>query len=437
MMARLRSLIGSGTTAFAMYWTALLLAFAGIVVMASCSESPRRSLAGTPTGPSALGMPQPGEGGVSGRATVPFPPRADTLDFRRQLETKYASGLGRSVTTTSVDMDGEATWIGEYDRYRVNGCDHDTATRNVMTQIDGGAPPQICAVRFFPETAIYPSRDQVVDFRRQLGTKYQSMGRSAQSAVDAEGAAIWIAEYLRYRTSGCDHATAVQNVMMQIDGHPAPASCVTACAYNLDTPVSVPASGGTFTVQLFRTSGTCDWVAQSEVPWIRLSAPITGSDRGIVSYTVETNTISARSGSIRFVYPGGISYLQIDQGSLMYQIAFQLFDPARSTTATTECQIVTTSTICTLTATVDPPAPAGTTYDWHVEYAYGGTKVKTQAGTLPTFSFTESCGVSPAGGSPIPLSVRLKVSDTAGNFATLNSGQGQQPKLQLRTFNCP
>ena len=436
MMTRLRSLPGSSTTAFSLYWTALLLAFA-VVIVASCSETPRRSLVDTPTGPSAVGMSPAAGGGVSRRTTVPFPPRPDTLDFRRQLETKYASGLGRPVTTTFVDMEGEATWIGEYDRYRVNGCDHDTATRNVMTQIDGGAPAQVCAVRFFPETAIYPSRDHVVDFRRQLGTKYQAMGRTAQSAVDPEGAAIWIAEYLRYRTSGCEHAAAVANVMTQVDGHPAPGSCVTACAYNLETPVSVPASGGTFTVQLFRTSGTCDWVAQSEVPWITLNAPIAGSDRSSVSYTVGANTDSARSGTVRFVYPGGISYLQVDQGSLMYQIAFQLFDPAASTTATTECRIVTTSTICTLTATINPPAPAGTTYDWHVEYAYGGTKVKTQAGTLPTFSFTESCGVSAAGGSAIPLSVRLTVSDTAGNFATLNSGQANQPKLQLRTFSCP
>jgi hypothetical protein len=62
-----------------------------------------------------------------------------------------------------------------------------------------------------------------VDFRRQLGAKYQAMGRSAQSAVDPDGAAIWLGEYYRYRTSGCDHATATQKVMAQIDGQAAPA----------------------------------------------------------------------------------------------------------------------------------------------------------------------------------------------------------------------
>ena len=81
-------------------------------------------------------------------------------------------------------------------RYRVNGCDHDTATQRTLAQVDGAAPAQVCSILQFPETAIYPPRDHVVDFRRQLGAKYQSLGRSAQSAVDPDGAAIWISEYL-------------------------------------------------------------------------------------------------------------------------------------------------------------------------------------------------------------------------------------------------
>lgn len=400
-----------------------------------CSNRNPETVAATLTAPSAIGTST--TGAVSRPATVAFPARPDTLDFRQQLETKYATGLRRQPTQTVVDMEGEATWIGEYDRYRVNGCDHDTATRHVVTQIDGGAPPQVCAVRYFPETALYPPREELVDFRRQLGTKYQAMGRTAQSAVDPDGAAIWIGEYLRYRASGCDHATAVTNSLTQVDGNPAPATCVSACAYFVATPVSVQSPGGTFSAELRRTSGSCDWVAQSEVPWITLNRPVAGSDRGSVSYHVEANTGAARSGSIRFVYPGGISYLHVDQGSLTYTIGFQLFDPASSPNATTECQIRTTSTICTLTATLNAAPPPGITYDWRVEYPYGGTKVKTQVGALATFSFTESCGTSASGGSTVPLTVRLEVSDAAGNAATLYSGQGNQPALQLRTFSCP
>ena len=129
------------------------------------------------TSPSAVTPGEPGGGGVSRPALVGFPARTDTVDFRTQLENKYVS-MGRRPAPTIVDMEGEATWVGEYSRYRVNGCDHDTATQRALAQVDGAAPGQVCSILQFPETAIYPPRDHVVDFRRQLGAKYQSLGRS-------------------------------------------------------------------------------------------------------------------------------------------------------------------------------------------------------------------------------------------------------------------
>ena len=38
------------------------------------------------------------------------------------------------------------------------------------------------------------------------------------TAVDVEGAVVWITEYLRYRLNRCGHAAAVEKVMLQIDG---------------------------------------------------------------------------------------------------------------------------------------------------------------------------------------------------------------------------
>ena len=375
-------------------------------------------------------------GGVANPALVGFPGRNDTVDFRNQLENKYLA-MGRRAVATQVDPEGEATWIGEYDRYRVNGCDHDTASQRALAQVDGTAPSPVCSLLQFPETAIYPPRDHVVDFRRQLGAKYQSMGRSAQSAVDADGAAIWIAEYLRYRTSGCDHATAVQKVMTQIDGNPAPESCLVQCAYYVNTPSAVSGNGGTFTAELRRTSGSCEWLALSEAPWITLARPITGGDRSPLTYNVAANnTGAARTGWIRVTYPGGLTYLEVNQGTPVNVIGFQFFDPARSTNPTTECQLRTPSTICTLTAVTSGLTNPITTYDWRVDYAYGGSRVRSQTGSLPTFSFTESCGVSPADGAVIPITVRLIVADATGNSRVIYSGQGEQPALQLRAFNC-
>ena len=414
------------------------LAIAIAIATVGCShQEPASSV--SLTAPSALTTPAaPAAGGVSRPAVVDYPARAEALDFRQQLETKYATGLRRPVTTTFVDMEGEVAWVGEYHRYRVNGCDHDTATQRALAQVDGAAPGPVCAVRFFPETAVYPPREHLVDFRRQLGAKYQSMGRNAQSAVDPEGAAIWIGEYLRYRTSGCDHPTAVQKVMTQIDGNPAPESCLVTCAYVLSPPVAVvPSTGGQFIVQPVRTSGACDWIAQSETSWISLNPPITGGNASSLRYTVEANNGLPRSGAIRVSYPaGGTAVLEVHQGSPTASLSFQMFDLATSSLPTTECQIKANGTVCTLSAATNGlPAPVAT-YDWRVEYAYGGVKVRTQAGPSSTFTFTESCGVSASGGSVVTLSVRLTATDTSGNVVTAISGQATQPALQLRTFNC-
>jgi hypothetical protein len=73
----------------------------------------------------------------------------------------------------------------------------------------------------------FPGRDQSFDFRNQLEVKYQSgLGRASQPTfVDREGEVVWTQEYMRYRTNGCDHSTATQRVMAQIDGQAAGQVC--------------------------------------------------------------------------------------------------------------------------------------------------------------------------------------------------------------------
>src|SRR6185436_10762332 len=73
----------------------------------------------------------------------------------------------------------------------------------------------------------FPPRNDSFDFRNQLEAKYlNGLGRAAAPTfVDREGEVVWTQEYMRYRTNGCDHATATQRVMAQIDGNPAGAVC--------------------------------------------------------------------------------------------------------------------------------------------------------------------------------------------------------------------
>jgi hypothetical protein len=414
----------------------LALCAIGIVPMACSSKTNERASA-SPTAPTGA-MALTSGGGVSSPTVVAYPPRADTLDFRRQLESKYSS-MGRTASQVNVDQEGEATWIEEYSRYRTNGCDHNTATQRVMEQIDGAAPGALCSLLQFPETAVYPPRDHLTDFRRQLGSKYQSMGRSAQSVVDPDGAAIWVGDYLRYRASGCDHPSSVQKTLTQVDNNPAPDTCVTACAYAFSPGTeTIPSSGGTFSTEARRSSGSCEWIATgSDVPWLTANRPLNGTNGSRLSYSVDANTSTAwRRGSIRVDYPGGRTSFVVDQHPAGDDLAFHFYDPAVSATGpTTECLIRTTGTVCTLAAMDGPrPAPVGS-YNWLVEYAYNGAKTKTQDGSLSSFSFSETCSNTLAG-TVIPISVRLIATGAAGSV-TLYSASGSQPALNLRISACP
>src|SRR5204862_1753276 len=134
---------------------------------------------------------------------------------------------------------------------------------------------------------------------------------------------IWVGEYLRYRSSGCDHATAVQKTMTQIDGNPAPETCAASCAYTFSPlTASIASAGGSFSTTAMRTAGTCDWIAGSEVPWVSVNRPITGTNRSALSFTVQQNTDAAsRQGSIRVAYPGGTSFFTITQSAAGARLA--------------------------------------------------------------------------------------------------------------------
>ena len=76
---------------------------------------------------------------------IAFPPRTDSLDFRRQLESKYQQFL-RGASQSTVDAEGGVVWTQEYLRYRVNQCDHPTSVQKVFSQIDGGGVSPTCFV---------------------------------------------------------------------------------------------------------------------------------------------------------------------------------------------------------------------------------------------------------------------------------------------------
>src|SRR5688572_10884107 len=245
-----------------------------LVASVACSN-PDRGRRASVAGPSAASIDATpmGVGGISGPMDVLFPSRADSFDFRNQLETKYQTGLNRAPSQTYVDREGEVVWVQEYIRYRVNGCDHATAVARVMAQIDGCAPGGICAENR-DSLSLLPPRNESLDFRRQLEEKYRAMGRPLQSTyVDAEGSVIWTQEYLRYRVNDCDHAVSVQKVFQQIDGGAVSDTCVPSCLYRVQPGVNRFNDGQhTSFVDLIGDPGGCAWTAASSAPWLTFSS---------------------------------------------------------------------------------------------------------------------------------------------------------------------
>lgn len=422
----------------------LTLVLCTLTLLAGCSRTPERSTMASPTAPSAaapgslLGPTSVAPGGISGTFDVSFPGRDQSFDFRNQLETKYQTGLGRSAQPTFVDREGEVVWTQEYMRYRVNGCDHGTATQRVLAQIDGQPAGGVCGAP--PDGLIaFPPRTDSFDFRRQLESKYQQFGRGAsQSTVDAEGGVVWTQEYLRYRVNQCDHPTAVQKVFSQIDGGGVAATCfVPPCIYTV-TPATqaVPAAGGTFTAVITRTSGeNCGpFAAESLNSFVTLVSGTSGTTSPTtLTYTVDANPGGSRSGLIRVRWTNNSTLLEINQNPLA--VSFTMTDPNNAPgVATTTCLIRTMTTPCQFTAF---GAGSGATYTWGVSYVYGGTVTHSQTGTSPNFQFTQTCGGpgSTAGGTETPLNVTLTVTDADGTV-TVVSGSGNQPALTIKLFTC-
>lgn len=413
------------------------------LTLSACSGGDPRTVASTPTAPSDLAAMTPGVTGVSGPTAMPSPPRNEPVDFRNQLETKYQTGLNRSASTTAVDREGEVIWIQEYIRYRVSGCDHGTAVQRVMTQIDSGAAGPDCGSTPTGAAAVpFPSRAEVVAFRQLLEARYLLMNRGLVSSfVDAEGAAIWISEYLRYRNNDCDHATAVQKVFAQVDGGAAPATCVPvfeACSYRFGAAQEVPAAGGNFSVSIHKLTGTgaCTWTVTNSSSFITNVDPTTGDGFGVVTFRVPQNNGALRSGNLRFDYTGGSITYQVVQTASPYSVSFTLVDGFKSTGTTTECEIRSTATPCTFTASAN--LPGAQTYNWRLVYTYGIDKTITQSNSSNTFVLTEACGGanSTTDGFNIDISMTLTMRDDRGNEVVVQSGQGSQPALRLKVFRC-
>ena len=281
-----------------------------------------------------------------------------------------------------------------------------------------------------------------MDFRRRLETKYQQMGRGLQQTfVDMEGSVIWTQEYLRYRVNECDHASATQKVMAQIDGGAVSATCVPECRYRVSPPdreLSGAQQNNSF--DFIGEPGGCAWTAGSDASWLTFSSALTSGNNSVtIPYTVTQNVSGGpRQGRIRFAWPGGGASHTVYQAGNAIISSFTMTDPFRGgNNPTTECHFRSTATPCTFTATSNLPG-GNYVYTWTANYFYGTQKTTTQTGASNQFTITDACGGTgaTATGDAGDLNVTVTITDSAGNSQTITSGEGSQSALRIVKFTC-
>ena len=82
--------------------------------------------------------------GVVPPGVINFPPRNESLDFLKALDTFYRDELNRNIILSHIDLEGKAVWLQEYLRYRVNGCSDQEASQKVINQIRTGRIAPLC-----------------------------------------------------------------------------------------------------------------------------------------------------------------------------------------------------------------------------------------------------------------------------------------------------
>lgn len=159
-------------------------------------------------------------------------------------------------------------------------------------------------------------------------------------------------------------------------------------------------------------------------------------------FNVAQNPTTTRTALVTI---GGQSIVVTQAGAGII-VAFDMFDAPSQAGSVTACRIrgapgyPVTSCPLTTTARTTLPGNSLVNWAWTVKYTYDG-QAKTQAqstGSIQDFAVYEYCGLNPssAGGTVIPLSVTLTVTDNNGVTATATSGTGNQPALSLVAYTC-
>jgi all-beta uncharacterized protein/BACON domain-containing protein len=186
------------------------------------------------------------------------------------------------------------------------------------------------------------------------------------------------------------------------------------CRYTVNPPdQSVSTAGGEGNVAV-TTASECSWTATTDVNWIRLSAPLSGSGNGSVGFSVSANAGNDRAGAV--IIAGQRSIItQLAQGGNPPACTYTLSSTSQNIDATggagstglstqAGCQWTASSNASWITVT----SGASGTGNGSVGFTIAGNTGAARTGTLTiggrTYTVTQAAPASPPAPSPPPPS---------------------------------
>jgi uncharacterized protein (TIGR03437 family) len=186
------------------------------------------------------------------------------------------------------------------------------------------------------------------------------------------------------------------------------------CVYSIDQSAeSFGAAGGSSSVGVLASASSCPWLAISYVDWITITSGASGSDTGLVTYTVSPNPDSAsRSGTI---WIAGGNSLTVNQSGVTCSLAVgsrSIPAPASGLTGGTltvtsnapDCQWTAVANVAWILVSGGNTGTGGGTVTYTVGVNTGGLRTGTITVAGQTVYINQA-----ASGGPISSSVSVNV----------------------------
>lgn len=190
------------------------------------------------------------------------------------------------------------------------------------------------------------------------------------------------------------------------------------CAYTIN-PASqtLPAQGGGGSVTV-TTAGSCNWTAETNLPWARVTGGASGSGSGAVQFTADANTGPARSGTFTVA---GQTFTLNQEGACTFAVAPETI--ARGNGSSTERVDVTAGAGCGWTAASSVPwatisSGASGTGNGVVEIALAANSGPARSATVTVA--TRGVTVSQGSGCTYTLSAASYAAPAAGGQSSVN-----------------